>query len=226
MRAHRVPPLLLVLPFLVIATTSHAGTLTFQEGDGGAYSGTAATTLSDTPLNYGSATIVSVVTVSTQALIRFSDIVGSNPGQIPPGSTITSASLTVTTSQVPNEISWNNIHEVYVAWDENTVTGPGFYALTGPHYGPLQGVIPREGPGLPATGDVTAIVQHWADGAANHGVMLRKEESAIPEEGFYITQYYSDDASTVSWRPKLTVNFTSPVATEQSTWGNVKALYR
>jgi hypothetical protein len=214
-----------IASLLLAAHVAVAESLTFQEGDGGAYSGTNATTLS--ALNAGTSAIVTVVTVDVQALIRFSNIIGGNPGQIPPGSTIDSASLTVTTSHAPNEISWNNIHEVYVAWDENTVTSASFYALAGSHYGPLAGVIPREGPGLPATGDVTAVVQHWADGAANHGVMLRKEESAAPEEGFYITQYYSDDATTIAWRPKLTVEFTPPlVGVESTTWGKVKALYR
>jgi hypothetical protein len=213
---------------LLIANSSRAAwNLTFQEGDGSAYSATKATTINDISLNFGTATVVTVVTSTNQALIQFPDIIGPNAGQIPPGSTILSATLTMTLNQAPNEIAANDIHESYYSWDEYTITGPIFYAFTAPQYGPIAGTLDRSGPGLPASGDATAIVQHWSDGTPNRGFLLHRVDASTPEEGVYITQYYSDDVANVALRPKLTVEFLiHEVPVEPSTWGKVKALYR
>src|SRR5678815_6127081 len=96
MRTHRLSPLVLVALFFVTSSSRAAETVSFQEGDGGAYSSTHATTIADNGINLGTGTVVSVVTFSSQALIRFPDMVGTNPGQVPPGATIVSATLTMT----------------------------------------------------------------------------------------------------------------------------------
>jgi hypothetical protein len=212
---------------LILATSAVADTLTFQQGDGGAYSTTDATTInSETAVNFAASSVLTVTAGTVQALIRFPGIFGSNPGQIPPGSTIISASLTVTMYGTPNIVTTTNIHEVYVDWDESTVTGVGFYALPGPHYGPAVGSIPPSAPLEFTSGDMTSIVQHWSDGAANRGVMLRTEVPPPPDD-LYITQYYSENAPDPYWHPMLTVEFTAPqLAVEPTTWGKVKALYR
>jgi len=211
---------------LMLATHAFADTLTFQQGDGGAYSTTDATYINESNFNFGSSIVLTVVSGDVHALIRFPDIVGINPGQIPPGSTIISASLTMTMYSVWNLFGVTHIHEVYVDWAESTVHGFGFYALPGPHYGPAVGsILPNDPLGV-TSGDMTSIVQHWADGDANRGVMLRTEMMPPPDD-IYITQYFSDDASEMAWRPKLVVEFTPPeVAVEPTTWGQVKALYR
>ena len=199
-----------------------ADVLTFQHGDGGGYSGTLGTTIGpEAAANFGVHFLLTIRTYYYQSLVCFPDIIGENPGQIPPGSTINSATLSVTMYDVRENSGDNSIHEVYVPWDENTV-GLEFYAGAGTLYGPAVGTVPVTDPLEVTSGDMTAIVQHWADGAANHGIMLRTPDA---EEDDRITRYYSDDAQTPSDRPKLTVDFTPPlVAVEQSTWGRVKAL--
>lgn len=226
MRTRLLSPLF-CFALLLLANSSRADeTVSFQEGDGGAYSSTHATTISSSP-NQGTVVVVTVVTTNTQALLRFPDMIGINPGQVPPGATIVSATLTMTLSQAPNEFASNDIREAYYPWDEYTVTGASFNANPAPQYGPIVGTLPVNGPGLPTSGDATAIVQHWADGQPNHGIVLHRRDPLNIEEGFYITQYYSDDAATVTVRPKMTVVFTrEAVAVEPSTWGKVKALYR
>jgi len=159
-----------------------------------------------------------------QSLIRFPDIIGSNAGQVPPGSTINAAILSVTMYNVEvagEELGDTSIHEVYVPWYES-MGGQAFYSVPGPHYGPAVGMIPAYDLLEVTSGDVTSIVQHWADGGANRGVMLRND--VTPTQ---ITRYYSDDATDPSWRPRLTVEFTPPeVAVEPTTLGRVKAQYR
>jgi hypothetical protein len=227
MRTHRLSPLVLVALLFVANSTRAAETVSFQEGDGGTYSSTHATTIADNGINLGTGAVVSVVTFTSQALIRFPDMIGTNPGQVPPGATIVSATLTMTLSQAPNLFASNDIREAYYSWDEYTVTGASYYANAAPQYGPIAGTLPVNGPGLPTSGDASSIVQHWADGQPNHGILLHRRDPLNIEEGTYITQYSSDDAATITVRPKMTVVFTrSAVAVEPSTWGKVKALYR
>ena len=86
----------LVLSLFFISTAS-ATNFTFREGDGGLYSTTAATALLSSNVNLNLGTSDKVYTESTnfKTLIQFSDIFGSNPGQISFGSTIVSATLSL-----------------------------------------------------------------------------------------------------------------------------------
>lgn len=218
------PLILLLVPSILIVTQqSNADTLSFQEGDGGAYSSTAATFITyEGATVWGSHFILEVLTHDEQTLIRFPDIIGGNPGQIPPGSTIVSATLSLTKYIAVFETAASNIHKMLVPWDENAGV-----PLPGPLWGPFLGQLPDVELGEITSGDVTAPVQDWADGEANWGIMLRLETPQMPEEGFHRCQYFSDDAAELVRRPKLTVEFTPPVvAVESTTWGRVKTLYR
>jgi hypothetical protein len=221
MSSLRVPLVLAAL--LLIAATASADTLSFQQGDGGAYSTTDATSLNRTSNNYGSELGIGAQlggTDSIESLLRFPDIIGSHTGQILPGSTIISASLQMTMIDAPLSPVPTDIHEVFAAWDENTVTGNSFYAQPGTLYGPKVGTMPVSVPLGQVSADVTSLVQGWAAGATNFGLMFRL---SVPG----LTIYYSDDAPELGWRPRLTVEFTPPiVAVEQTTWGKVKSLYR
>src|SRR6185436_16449172 len=78
------------------STIAAADTLTFQQGDGGAYSATDATFIYNTAaVNHGSDVLLTAVVFDmvqqVHTLIRFPNIVGSNPGQVPAGASITSA---------------------------------------------------------------------------------------------------------------------------------------
>lgn len=216
-----------VLLLIGFAHVVNADTLTFQEGEGGAYSSTGATTITAyAPGNQSTYFIVTIVNFDTDnsvaALVRFPDIVGDNPGQIPPGATVTSASLGMTVYIDTPPPGTPEIHKVLVEWDENTVNGVSFWSVPTP-IAPSIGTMPTGEVNTVVSGDVTSLVQDWADGEPNWGVMLR----GLGTEGFSIAQYYSDDAAAQSTRPKLTVAFTPPnVAVESTTWGRVKALFR
>lgn len=217
MMSNRAPVILASM--LLIATTASAGTLSFQQGDGGAYSSTDGVSIDMTTRNWGSEVSIGAQSTFIQSLLRFPDIIGGNIGQIPPGATITYASLTLTMVDVPIPMVLVDMHEVYVTWDENTVTGNSFYAQPGTLYGPKIGTMPVGDPFAQVLADVTSLVQSWVNGP-NFGLMLR-----LAGDGLAI--YYSDDVAMQAYRPKLTVEFTTPpVATESTTWGRVKALYR
>jgi len=209
------------------STIAAADTLTFQQGDGGAYSATDATFIYNTAaVNHGSDVLLTAVVFDmvqqVHTLIRFPNIVGSNPGQVPAGASITSATLTLTIYNSNPPASATDIQQILVDWGENTIDGIAWNALPDPRLGPIIGTLPEGTTGDQVSGNVTAAVQDWASGSANRGVMI----SQPLVFGFYISQYHSDDAAVQTMRPKLTVEFSAPIAVEPTTWGKVKALYR
>jgi hypothetical protein len=147
--------------------------------------------------------------------IWFPDIIGPNPGQIPPGSSVEVANLTFTHSKPgTHEVS---LIQVTSNWDELTVTN-----ATRPSTSGVAGTIPA-GSGKQVAG-ILSVMQAWVHGtAANYGLEIWPgwSQTSIDEA------FYSDDALLLEQRPLLTVTFTPPLAAvEPSTWGKVKALYR
>lgn len=221
--------LVFLFVLLVISSAVSAGTktLTFQEGDGGAYSNTQGATVGWLPNSAGDGSgdhlFVSVDVVvldfapGKRSFLSFPDIIGSNEGQIPAGSTIESASLQLT--RIVNSTHGALVRMVTEAWDENTITSDNV-----PSYS--ADVLPSFPPGIPEqvhVVDITSTVQAWASGTSNFGVALVVGLVLVE----FSESFYSDDAADVAKRPKLTVTFTSPLApVEPSTWGKVKALYR
>lgn len=218
----------LVLGFMLsFVAPAGADTLSFQQGDGGAYSETAATfVVSDIATNHGGEPTLLVHTfdgyITSVSLVRFADMIGSNAGQVPAGSTVSSAMLQMT-GWVPVGNPMTSVHQAYHTWDEYSVHGGNWSVYDDTNYGPSVGWLPGAEAGEAVSCDVTSIVQNWANGVENWGFYIQRPLS----EGLYDTRYHSDDASTPAYRPKLTVNFTPPsVAVESTTWGRVKALYR
>jgi hypothetical protein len=135
-------------------------------------------------------------------LILFDNIVGSGPGQIPAGATITSASLTLEVSN--NSVApEGSINESAVDWSEATATWNNFggdagvqpdeYLATPQYLAPL--------PTGSAAISVTASVQAWVDGTrSNFGWVFRPNST----DG---AQVDSAEFATVSLRPKLTVQY-------------------
>jgi hypothetical protein len=223
-RNHRFSLLVLVALFLVV-NSARATTLGFQQGDGGSYSETYSTQINPTTaVNFGGGATLNVVAVDFEifamSFVRFPDIIGNNPGQIPPGSTVSAATFSVTFSN--NGTANASVHRVLKAWDEYTLTGSNWTDVAGTDYGVSLGTIAIGSAGTSGSVDVTGLVQAWANGDANWGVMLRPVLASTAQSTFH-----SDDAAGSANRPKLTVEFTPPlVAVEPSTWGRVKALYR
>jgi len=196
-------------------------TLTFREGDGGAYSSTHGATVSwySGGGGQGSETLLWVSTYAIEwykiGYIAFPDIIGTNPGQIPPGSTIESATLQLTRA---NDSELSTSFELLTStWDENTIN-----FANRPTVGPGVGMIPA-GPAGDYVIDVSSSVAAWSQGTGNWGFMM-----ATPISDLLSSQsFYSDDAPDLATRPLLTVTFSSPsVPVESSTWGKIKARYR
>lgn len=153
-------------------------TLSFQQGvngytgtqDAGIHSGTADTA-------DGANAIINVDGDDggiRQALLRFDNIFGSNPGQVPSGVTIKEASLTLNQTDNGNVV---NLHRMLVSWDQNTVTWNLLTDGVNIDGTDAAAAIDSVTPGLngvvgPITIDVTTSLAAWAAGQPNHGWAL------------------------------------------------------
>ena len=195
------------------ATTQATGgetMVTFQEGAAG-YTGTVDTHIKegDPDTSFGALQSLEWDTIASDAnnlpkfaLIRFDNIFGSGPGQIPPGAAINSATLTYVIYDPGNPA---DAYEILVDWPEsgayNTFGGePGIQA---DEYGPL---------GLSATGssigphsiDVTVSLAKWSvDPLLNRGwIFLPTGSDGVDTR--------SSEYSVITERPKLTVVYSLP----------------
>jgi hypothetical protein len=187
----------------------------FQQGVGG-YVGTQDTVLFslNPTVNFGAETGISVdqqdVGGVRQGLLRFDSIIGNAAGQIPAGSTINSATLTVSIFNDSNAAMQMSMYRMLANWDQNTAT------WNGPGFGQIGGIQASEGEAtsLPpdailydaATGtktfNVTTSLRHWASGEANFGWLF---ESAATNGWDFNTS----EAAQAN-RPLLTVDYTPP----------------
>ncbi len=162
---------------VLAAAESSEATVTFQQGVNG-YSGTVDTNLmEDSPdANWATAPSLTVDADEppgsgrdAQGLVRFDNIIGTGPDQVPPNVPILSASLGLNTT---NPGSGATLHRMVQTWaDTDTWNSWG----AGIQVDDVEAAAtPDLNTGAVATGstvlDVTASVQAWADGqAANHG---------------------------------------------------------
>lgn len=137
-----------------------------------------------------------------QGLLRFDNLVGSGPGQIPPGATITSASLQVYTTNTADRTQVR-FHRMLVPWTENST------------WASLRNGVQLDGVEAVAVADVTyggtatdkertvtglaAAVQAWADGAPNRGWVIVSNNA---KWGFHASEKNDDKA------PRLVVSYT------------------
>lgn len=198
---------------ITCAATLQAATFTatFQDGVAG-YTGTVDTYgRADQPTTrFPTAATVLVDNDAPVAhgLIRFDNVFGNGPGQVPLNSTISSASLTLRTSNDGDPVwfhrmlvPWNETNN----WDEFTTSGPGLQAddiemVSVPEF-TFTGATP-----VPRvdTFDVTAIVQGWLAGTfPNYGWGITNQIS----NGW---QFDSSDNGTVANRPILTIVYDAP----------------
>src|SRR5437867_8323618 len=129
---------------------------------------------------------------------------GPNTGQIPIGATIVSATLQL---YIPsNNGTTEDLYQTWESWTETTVTWNSFAT----HGFPLRsGVVLTFVPAPPGwvSVNVTYVVQKWAEGDPNQGVLLSSLNGDAVE-------YASSEFSTLANRPKLTVTYDAPVAPE------------
>lgn len=159
-----------------------------------------------------------------QRLIRFDNIIGSEPNQIPAGATILSAELIVTTGLVSNAATGGpyGVAGLLQPFDSNTSYFIDFITTTnmgsrgawwqdGSATRPVGG-YGRQNPGNTTSGNVTPVVQSWLDGMENHGLTIQAglpelmTERANTTDGWSIrtTGYPFSDT-----RPKLKVSYTT-----------------
>lgn len=199
--------------------------LTFQQGEG--YTGCVDTTLvSPDPNPHCTDLVVGVdccdtnplcdvpnVSCPDHGLIRFDDIFGFGANQILPGSTITSAFLTVIALPDPDVGISTCVHrmllpwtceDTWFDWDGDGVQADDIEAVSTPEA--CFGFGPPPTPGGPETIDVTASLQGWSDGKSNDGwVFLPGPESPF---GW---AFHSCEGLNSSDRPLLQVTFESPL---------------
>lgn len=209
--------LLLLAHMLALALTGARGasalTISFQEGSllpgGGAYAGTQDTEIEegDPSLDFGSAAGVRVDLFfaggDVQGLIRFDNLFGSLPDQIPLGSTINSAVLTLdvfNSSNVP--IGTLSLYRMTTSWSETSTWDS---LVSGVQAGSETAASPDDAHTAeniaPTDFDVLASLQAWSGGAGNFGW-------AIFNSGTDGIEFRSSEYATVTARPRLAVDFT------------------
>ena len=189
------------------AQQNWAGTLqveTFQEGVNG-YASTVDTYVNeDSPAaGYGNSTslIADGSPSSQQVLIRFDDIFGSGPNQIPPGSIINSASLDIyVTSSVTNGTV--SLHSMLIDWGDS------------PSWNSLGSGIQVDGSEANAVADssisssntlyqtftgLASTLQAWSDGTANYGWVMELSKNGT---------WAASSSEGALNQPRLTVDFT------------------
>ena len=186
---------------------------TFQTGVSG-YTGTEDTVLySISPnVNFGADTGISVdqqdVAGVRQGLLKFGNIIGNGPGQIPLGSTINSATLTLSIFNDSNAAMQMSMYRMLTTWDQNTATWNSFGAIGGVQAseGEATGLPPDSIRFEASTGtktfDVTTSLSHWAGGESNFGWLF---ESAATNGWDFNTS-----EAALANRPILTIDYTPP----------------
>ncbi len=198
-----------------------SATLMFQDGLNG-YFGTHDTELRehdtyrkhDPSTTYGSAPSLTIDEDDahrdiddTQALLRFGGIIGDAPGLIALGSDIGSATLRLYVESRGNDIYMLLMN---AGWDEATAKWAD-YGANGID-DPTDASFVRELEGRPHSGsllghndefieiDVTAELQYWANGGANHGWAFTPTD----DDG---VDFSSSESIILSHRPKLYVSY-------------------
>lgn len=221
----------------VLSTTSYSQvtTTSFQNGLNG-YSGNYVRRISSTPDRDLEGTDVTYFYVDgynaagspdDQGFIRFDNIIGNGPGQIPSGATILDAQLRLVTALTGNADSGGpfGVAGLMQPFDASTSYFGSFssttdYTSRGAWWQDGSATRPVGGYGPTLEGDVerapiTSIVQGWADGSlANNGLVVQAGmNDALAEDNaghttngwaFRSTGFPFSDA-----RPKLEVSYTT-----------------
>ena len=137
-------------------------------------------------------------------LLRFEDIIGTGAGQIPPGSTVLSATLTYT---VDNSGDSATLNEAAVNWTESTSynTLGSTAGVQSEDYGDEVASVDGSSTGSHSV-DVTDSIQGWLEGETNFGWIFRP----TADDG---VEFFSSEHPTVAERPLLEVTYNIPSTT-------------
>jgi hypothetical protein len=150
-----------------------------------------------------------------QGLMRFDNIFGNGPGQIPLGSTINSATLELSVVNSSFSSMQMSFYRVLTPWSEATATWNTFGQIGGMQASENEVTdLPPDAIQFdPSTGvkliDVSRSLEHWSAGQSNLGWMI---ESASSDGWDFETS-----EAAIGDRPKLTVNYTAPTGAGQIT---------
>jgi serine protease AprX len=151
----------------------------------------------------------------TGMLLRFEGLFGSGAGQIPVGSTITSASVRISHLSDGDNAASASLHRLLVAWDRQstwdsmTTSGLGLQRDNVEAMASADASVSglrTSGNKVFSGGSLTATVQAWANGAPNHGWVVWQNGA----DGWTIG---SSQHSTSDYRPVVTITYRAPVAT-------------
>jgi serine protease AprX len=157
------------------------------------------------------------------ALVRFDNLFGPGTNQIPVGSTITSATLTMGHLADGNSAASASVHQMLVdwtaasTWNSMSVSGAGIQFNNVEARSAADATVSN----LAVTGAkvfsgtaVTAAVQAWANGQPNRGWVVKQTQ----DNGWIMR---SSEDSTLANRPMLTVAYKAPVNTMTLTGSGV-----
>ncbi len=193
-----------------VAQSATTVTKTFRQGDSygsvvkdGGVNGAAPNT------NYATAGYIAVnVTSGGHALIRFDNVFGNGPNQVPYGSTITSATVSLYLSGVSSSGGAAAMHRMLVTWPETatynsmTTSGPGIQH-DNVEARAVADAYSNVSVGGTKSFPVTATVQDWANGAPVYGWTVWRNSTV----NMNVTL---SNNSVVPRRPLLTVTYTPP----------------
>jgi hypothetical protein len=148
--------------------------------------------------------------LQSQALIRFDDIIGKGPGQVPPGSTVTSAVLTLHGNDAGDGKIY--VHRALADWDASSITWDtaklGVNTEGGIQADDKEATAPFASFASDRTGsfeiDVLPAVKLWVAGAAKNDGLVFTSDST---NGW---DFDTSEAQAVDRRPMLTITFTPP----------------
>jgi uncharacterized delta-60 repeat protein/uncharacterized repeat protein (TIGR01451 family) len=205
----------------LLAGNGEAGTVSYQEGDGkGVVSQTDDTTLDETAPDttwVGAGQDVTQMEVGLSphrhSVLNFPNIFGGGVDQIPPGSAIISATLTLVVNNDGTDCPI--VYQLTEDWTEAEATwnsrasasswsAPGADGA-GSHTGVVEGIMPCTGAVSPVNMDVTRSVQSWSNGRLNAGWVFVNDSNNDD------LSYRTSEHATAADRPMLTVTFVPTV---------------
>ncbi|QDU99025.1 cadherin-like domain-containing protein [Lignipirellula cremea] len=188
------------------------GEATFQQGLD-SYAGTQDTYISSNAPNtaYGNsdrlyADLSNSAGGVDQALLRFDDLFGDGPGQIPLGSTILSAQLTVYADSLSADAT-ASFHRMLVDWSEGS-TWNSLNAGVSANNSEAEAIadavfVDTNTAGLQTIVGLEDSLQAWSDGEANYGWAILTDTN--DNWGFRTSEHV-----TASHRPALSVTYIAP----------------
>jgi hypothetical protein len=141
----------------------------------------------------------------SQILMKFHEIIGERPGQIPPFSTIHSATLIVSAFDEGNTVY---LHRMLVPWKPTATWNAMVAGVTADGLEASKSKDSFTFGKISATTSLisftcTDTVQAWASGAANHGWVFINT-------GANGWDFYTSEFDDIKQRPRLVVVFTPP----------------